>query len=387
MRDAWSMAHRVKNSEKIPGLYIHIPFCLSKCPYCDFYSSTSISAIPDFLDGLFKEMEAYRNRFHSFDTVYIGGGTPSLLTPGQLEKILIRAREKFDLIGAAEITIETNPADLSPSSLESIREIGINRINIGIQSLDESVLKFLGRRHSVEQALSALEAAKKAGFHNIGLDLIYGVPTQGLDSWLDTLKEALAFSPEHISCYQLTLEEKTPLGLRHRAGEFSLPGENLQYEFFMKTSDFLGDAGYSHYEISNFAKGQAYASRHNQKYWDHSPFLGLGPSAHSFQDNRRWWNHRSLDRYIAAINAGSLPFEETETLTMEQLRLEALYLGLRTRKGISLQDFKNQYHCDLFTEKGKMLDKLQEEGLISIQDGRLCSTATGFAVADSLSLI
>jgi oxygen-independent coproporphyrinogen-3 oxidase len=332
-------------------------------------------------------MEVYRNRFDPFDTVYIGGGTPSLLSPEQLERILIRVRENFNLISNPEITIETNPADLSRSFLESMRENGINRVNIGVQSFDEKVLNFLGRRHSVKQAISAVEALRKAGFHNIGLDLIYGVPAQDVESWLNTLKQAVVFSPEHVSCYQLTLEAKTPLGIRYRAGEFTIPGEELQYEFFMKTSEFLEDAGYIHYEVSNFARGKEHTSRHNQKYWDHSPFLGLGPAAHSFQGNQRWWNHRSLDQYLAAINAGNLPAEETETLTMEQLRLEALYLGLRTKKGISLRDFKNRYHYDLSTQKKKILAKLKEEGFISIEDGYLSPTQTGLAVADSLSLI
>jgi oxygen-independent coproporphyrinogen-3 oxidase len=375
------------NSEKTSGLYIHIPFCLSKCHYCDFYSLTSISAVPDFLDALFKEMEMYRNRFNPFDTVYIGGGTPSLLSPQQLKNILISVQKNFDLISTPEITVETNPADLDQSFLESIREIGINRINIGVQSFNEKILNFLGRRHSVKQAISAVEVSRKARFRNIGLDLIYGVPAQDIDLWLDTLKQAVDFSPEHISCYQLTLESKTLLGKRCQAGEFSLPGEELQYEFFMKTSEFLEDAGYIHYEVSNFALGTKYTSRHNQKYWDHSPYLGLGPSAHSFQSNRRWWNHHSIDRYLAAISAGNLPIEETEILTMEQLRLEALSLGLRTKKGVSLQDFENQYHYDLFTEKKEILDKLKEEGFISILDGYLYPTRNGLAIADSLSLI
>ena len=376
---------------KIPGLYIHIPFCLSKCHYCDFYSLTSISAIPAFLEALFKEMEMYHDRFNPFDSVYIGGGTPSALNPQQMEDILMSVQKNFDLISnpgiTPEITVETNPADLDRSFLESMREIGINRINIGVQSFDEKVLDFLGRRHSAKQAISAIEASRKAGFCNIGLDLIYGVPEQGIDSWLDTLKQAAAFSPEHLSCYQLTLETKTPLGKRYQAGEFSLPGEELQHEFFMKTSELLEDAGYIHYEVSNFALGTKFTSRHNQKYWDHSPYLGLGPSAHSFQYNRRWWNHPSLDQYLAAINAGNLPIEETEILMIEQLRLEALYLGLRTKKGIFLQDFKNRYHYDLFTEKKEMLDKLQEEGLISIQNGYLYPTQNGLAVVDRLALI
>ena len=376
---------------KIPGLYIHIPFCLSKCPYCDFYSSTSISSVPAFLDALFKEMEIYRGRFDSFDTVYLGGGTPSLLTPQQLEGILMSVRENFHLISGPEttpeITVETNPADLNRSFLESMRGNGINRINIGVQSFDEKMLDFLGRRHSIKQALSAIEDSRKSGFHNLGLDLIYGIPAQDMESWLNTLKQALVFSPEHISCYQLTLEAKTPLGIRCQAGEFFIPGEELQYEFFMKTSEFLEDAGYIHYEVSNFARGKEHTSRHNQKYWDHSPYLGLGPAAHSFQGNQRWWNHRSLDQYLAAINAGNSPIEATETLTMEQLRLEALYLGLRTKKGISLQDFRSQYHYDLLTEKEEILGKLKGEGFISISEGHLSPTQTGLAVADSLSLI
>jgi len=375
------------NSENIPGLYIHIPFCLSKCHYCDFYSSTSISAVPDFLKALFKEMEMYRNRFNPFDTLYIGGGTPSLLSPSQLEDILTSVRRNFDLMADPEIAVETNPADLDRSLLESIREMGINRINVGVQSFDDKVLDFLSRRHSAKQAISAIQASRKAGFENIGLDLIYGVPGQDINSWLITLKEAVAFSPEHLSCYQLTLAAKTPLGIRYQAGEFLMPGEELQYEIFVKTSEFLKDAGYIHYEVSNFARGTKYASRHNQKYWDHSPYLGLGPSAHSFQANRRWWNHRSLEQYITEINAGILPVEETEILTTEQLRLEAFYLGLRTKKGVSFHDFKTRYRYDLFAEKREILNKLQEEGFIAIRDGCIYPTQAGLAVADSLALI
>jgi oxygen-independent coproporphyrinogen-3 oxidase len=375
------------NSEKIPGLYIHIPFCLSKCSYCDFYSLTSISVVPDFLEALLKEMEMYRNRFNPFDTVYIGGGTPSLLSSQQLKDILTSIQKNFDFTSDPEMTIETNPGDLDRSLLESMRKMGINRINIGIQSFDDKVLDFLSRRHSAKQAISAIETSRRAGFENIGLDLIYGVPGQDINSWLTTLNKAVAFSPEHVSCYQLTLAAKTPLEIRYQAGKFLMPGEELQYEFFIKTSEFLEDFGYIHYEVSNFARGAKYASRHNQKYWDHSPYLGLGPSAHSFQSNRRWWNHRFLDQYLAAINAENLPVEETEILTMEQLSLEALYLGLRTKKGVSLDDFKKRYQYDLFAEKKEMLNKLREQGFISIRDGRLYPTHAGLAVADSLALI
>lgn len=370
-----------------PGLYIHIPFCRRKCPYCDFYSSTTLSAMPSFLDGLLKEMEMYRSRFPSFDTIYLGGGTPSLLSPRQLEDILIRIRENFNLLPEPEITMEANPSDLNGTFLTSLREIGINRIHIGVQSFDRSVLDFLGRRHSVQQALFSIEAVREAGFKNMGMDFIYGVPGQDLDSWLNTLRQALAFEPEHLSCYQLAFEPHTALGRRYRSGEISAFGEELQYEFFMRTSECLEGAGYIHYEISNFARRIEYASRHNQKYWDHSPYLGLGPSAHSFDGNQRWWNHRSLEQYLNAIHTGDLPIEGRESLTMEQLRLEALYLGFRTKKGIDLNDFKNRYACDLWVEKKEILRRLEGEGFVSIRHGYLSPTPRGFAIADCLALL
>lgn len=369
------------------GLYVHIPFCLNKCHYCDFYSVTSVSAAPDYLRALLKEMEMHRNRFNSFDTLYIGGGTPSLLSSRDLESILNSINACFHLLPDPEITIEANPADIDPSFLKSIRRSGINRINVGIQSFDEHVLGFLGRRHSVKQAFSAVEESRKAGFNNIGIDLIYGIPGQDINSWLNTLRQALALSPEHISCYQLTLEPNTPLGRKYKSGELTIPGEELQYQFFTRTSEFLRDAGYIHYEVSNFAREEAYRSQHNQKYWDHSPYLGLGPSAHSFLKNRRWWNHRSLDRYLALIDAGNLPVEETEVLTLKQLQLEALYLGLRTKRGVALHELKNFYDYDILTEKKKILEKLEKEGFISIENGYLHPTNSGLAIADSLSLI
>jgi oxygen-independent coproporphyrinogen-3 oxidase len=372
---------------KHPGLYIHIPFCLRKCAYCDFYSVTSISHIPDFLKALFKEMGMVWGQFPPIDTVYLGGGTPSVLSVSQLRDVLTKVQENFTLLPDTEITVEVNPGDLDPVFLKQIHTMGVNRINIGVQSFDQSVLDFLGRRHSVEQAVAGTEASREAGFENVGIDLIYGVPGQTMDPWLKTLEQALRFIPEHLSCYQLTVEERTPLGRRCKAGEVTPPGEDLQYEFFMKTSEFLEDAGYIHYEVSNFAKGLRFTSRHNQKYWDHTPYLGLGPAAHSFRNNQRWWNYRSLDQYIASIESGNPPVEGLETLTREQLRLEAFSLGLRTKKGICLQDFAHRYQCHLLSEKKTILDHLEEEGFISLEDGYLFPTRSGLAIADSLALI
>ncbi len=372
---------------KVPGLYIHIPFCISKCGYCDFYSVTPALQIPDFLEALFKEMEMYRDRFEAFDTVYLGGGTPSVLRPEQLETILARLRENFTLLPDSEITFETNPADLDQDYLESIRDIGINRLNIGVQSFDQEILRFLGRRHSRNQAFSAIKWSREVGFTNLGLDLIYGVPGQAISSWLETLRHALTFKPEHLSCYQLTVEPQTPLGARYKKGDIVLPDENLQHEFFVKTAETLKEAGYVHYEVSNFAREGRFASRHNQKYWDHTPYLGLGPSAHSFLGHQRWWNHRSLERYVAAFQSGTSPVEGTEILTIDQLRLEALYLGLRTKKGIHLQDYATRYACDLLASKSDMLTKLREEGFLSVENGYLQPTRAGLLMADSLALI
>ncbi|MCJ7547418.1 MAG: radical SAM family heme chaperone HemW [Deltaproteobacteria bacterium] len=372
---------------KTAGLYIHIPFCLSKCPYCDFYSVSSLSMLPAFLETLFQEMELYRGRIGPCDTVYIGGGTPSLLNPSQLEAILKRVRENFRLLPNAEITLETNPADLDQAALASIRAMGINRLTIGCQSFDQAILTFLGRRHSADQAVNAIEAARSAGFANIGLDLIYGIPGQEMEAWMDTVRRALSFAPAHLSCYQLTVEPETLLGISFRQGAFSLPDEILQYDFFIKTAEMLEDAGYVHYEVSNFARDMTLASRHNQKYWDHTPYLGLGPSAHSFAANQRWWNYQSVDRYITALKSGHLPVEASEGLTMEQLQLEALYLGLRTKRGIHLKGYAARYCLDLLARKGDRLTTLQDEGLIAIEDGHLYPTRAGLAVADSLALI
>jgi oxygen-independent coproporphyrinogen-3 oxidase len=332
-------------------------------------------------------MEWVDDAWGPFDTVYIGGGTPSLLSLHQLESILNAVKKKFLLFPDAEITLEANPGDLNLTYLEGLQSLGINRLNIGVQSFDQKTLEFLGRRHSVKQAVSSIESSRRAGFQNLGLDLIYAVPGQDLDSWEQTVNRALTFLPEHLSCYQLTLEDRTSLGQRYRRGEFQLPGEDLQYDFFMKTSEWLEGSGYLHYEVSNFARSPVLTSRHNQKYWNHTPYLGLGPAAHSFKDSERWWNHASLDLYFSEIAKGRSPVDKKEHLTIEQLQLEALFLGLRTRKGICLPDFDRRYCSDLLVEKKEIISNLEREGLLYVQNGCLIPTRAGLAVADSLALI
>jgi oxygen-independent coproporphyrinogen-3 oxidase len=373
---------------KNPGLYLHIPFCRTKCSYCSFYSQTDVSLIPDFIEALGKEMEMAGGAFSSsFDTVYIGGGTPSLLSPRQIEKILAEIEKSFCLSRETEFTLEANPGDLDLPFLRSLKNLGINRLNLGVQSFDAQTLNFLGRRHTVEEAIHSVDAAREAGFDHMGLDLIYGVPGQSLGLWRDTLSRAVAFSPEHLSCYQLTLEDDTPLAESCRRGDFFPRGEDELFQFFLTTSETLENSGFIHYEVSNFARGPEYASRHNQKYWDHTPYLGLGPSAHSFSGSARWWNTRSLNDYLKALQSGTLPIEGKEILTREQLRMEAWFLALRTRKGVHIGEFSARYGEDFLSSNSLILRTMQEQGHLLLEDGHLRPTRTGLALADSLARI
>jgi oxygen-independent coproporphyrinogen III oxidase len=384
------------------GFYIHIPFCLTKCPYCGFFSVVQPGSVDAFIPALLEELklvatqnpplpggerDGVRAGSWTFDTVYFGGGTPSLLMPEHLEIMLKQTNRYFNLTNQPEITFEINPGDAALGYFQRLFDLGINRLNLGVQSFDENTLKFLGRRHNVGQVRMAIEHARKAGFKNIGLDLIYGIPGQSMESWLETLNSAILFSPEHLSCYELTIEENTPFALEVKKGVFSLPGEEGQRDFFIRTSEWLEAKGYIHYEVSNFAREEEHLSRHNQKYWDHTPYLGLGPSAHSFSGARRWWNYHSVEKYIAAIANGNLPIKSFEDLTLEQRMLEEIYFGMRTRKGIDLKRFQTAFQVNLETEKGKTLSLLKEEGLITIQNGVLSPTLRGLAVADRLALL
>jgi len=369
------------------GLYIHIPFCLSKCGYCSFYSTSSTHLIPEFTKAISHEMAFYKFCFPSFDTIYLGGGTPSLLSFQQIDDILTAVNRNFDIDRQAEITIEVNPGDVSLEYVQLLRKLGINRLNIGIQSFDDAILKFLGRRHTAREARSAMDAARQTGFDNIGIDLIYGVSGQDIDFWKQTLKEALSFFPEHLSCYQLSLDEKTPLYKQYKKEGLKLTVENEALDFFMTTSQILTDAGYIHYEVSNFARTDSLKSRHNMKYWRHTPYLGLGPAAHSFADQIRWWNKAAVSIYLKDISKGKKPVEKSEQLSTEQFALEALFLGMRTKDGVNLKQYKVCYGSDLLFEKRPIIDELIKNNLVELQNGSLRPTLAGMAVADSLALI
>ncbi len=369
------------------GLYIHVPFCLSKCGYCSFYSISSVHLIPEFIKAVVGEMAFYKSYFSSFDTIYIGGGTPSLLSVQQIDDILKAVNNNFNIDQHSEITMEVNPGDVSLEYFQQLRKLGINRLNIGIQSFDDQILKFLGRRHTSKQAVFAFDAARKADFDNIGIDLIYGVSGQDIGDWKQTLKETLSFFPEHLSCYQLSLDEKTPLYKQYKNEGLKLSAENEALDFFMTTSQILTDAGYVHYEVSNFTRTDSLKSRHNMKYWNHTPYLGLGPAAHSFLDSKRWWNKAGVKTYLNAVGEGKNPVNKSEQLSKEQLALEALFLGMRTKDGINLEQHKACFGSDLMAEKRLIIKELIKNNLVELKNGFLYPTLAGMAVADSLALI
>jgi oxygen-independent coproporphyrinogen III oxidase len=374
-------------SSKQAGLYIHIPFCLSKCGYCSFYSIKSINLIPEYIAALKKEIKYYRKVFSSFDTVYIGGGTPSLLTPLQLSDIIAAINKHYKIDTHAEITIEVNPGDVSAEYFQALRSLGINRLNIGIQSFDNKILKFLGRRHSDKEAIAAIDAARQVGFNNLGLDLIYGVHGVSIKSWKNTLRKVVSFAPEHISCYQLSLDDRTSLYKKYSLNGWMFLNEDTDFKLFLATTKVLENAGYIQYEVSNFARSAKLQSRHNMKYWQHVPYLGLGAAANSFLDNKRWWNKAAVKTYLKEIACGKMPVEEEETLSEEQLQLESLFLGLRTRAGIDLKRYKTIYGVDLLMDKKTIIDALVKNNLVELKNGFLRPTRAGMAVADSLALI
>ena len=363
-----------------PGLYIHVPFCRSKCPYCAFYSLPSPSLIPIWLEGLKKEMVMYQGVFDPFDTLYVGGGTPTCLGEEVLTDLMGHILSRFDFTRDPELTVEANPRDLTEAKIAILKNSGFNRVNVGIQSFDNRVLSFLGRRHRVEDGTQALKRLRYAGFENMGIDLIYGIRVQGLKGWLKTLDAAVSFHPEHISCYELTIEQKTVFGRLCDRGQLNPVSESEAEEYFTATSEYLEDLGYVHYEISNFARKGRYRSRHNLKYWRHVPYLGLGPSAHSFHRNRRWWNLRSIRKYCAALSEGRPPVEASEDLSREQLLMETLALGLRTMDGVDMAALRD------LPGTGKTVSELKESGHVRVIDGRLIPTTKGFLVADQIPL-
>ncbi|MCB2149675.1 MAG: radical SAM family heme chaperone HemW [Deltaproteobacteria bacterium] len=364
------------------GLYIHVPFCRAKCPYCDFYSVTDRSLIPEYTAALLAELNMLRNRVPRADTVYFGGGTPSVLFPLQVAQILEGLHACFSLTPDVETTLEVNPGTVDKAALAAYREAGISRLNIGLQSIDDQTLAFLGRIHTAKKGIDTYRWAREVGFDNVGLDLIYGVPGQTRSRWEGEMAEVVQLAPDHLSCYTLTIEPGTPMAKKVENGLVHPLEEQTAGELFSATAQYLNRRGYRQYEISNFARiaeGDTTdrRSRHNRKYWTFAPYLGFGPAAHSFLDNTRWWNHRSLDDYLADLKAGKRPVAGTEMLTREQQMMEFIYLGLRQTDGIDTVDFASRFMADFADHFEPEVTRLLNEGLVERLSGRVRLTTRG----------
>lgn len=336
--------------------------------------------IPQWLEALEQEIMFYKDKFHSFDTIYFGGGTPSLLDIDIIERILITLKSEYNFREDIEITLEANPCDMTAEKIEGIKSLGINRINLGVQSFNDDELIFLGRKHCSADSERVLNYLRNSGFDNIGIDLIYGLKGQTLEAWQKTLDQALGFSPEHLSCYQLTIEGKTVFNAMKKRGILDDLTEDEAESFFLKTAGFLEKNDYIHYEVSNFAKSPGCQSRHNIKYWNRTPYLGLGPSAHSFDGRKRWWNYRSIRKYRSSLKNGKYPVESFEILTGEQEMLETVALGLRTADGINLDILS------ISPESLQKVKKLESSGYLKVESKRAVPTKKGQLVADQLPL-
>jgi oxygen-independent coproporphyrinogen-3 oxidase len=362
-----------------PGLYIHVPFCSAKCRYCDFYSLKAPQLIPTYLQALSREADGYAAEWKQpFNTLYLGGGTPTQLSENDLQN-LFESTTTFSFAPDTEITIEANPENISLEKIQTLKALGVNRISLGVQSLDDHELKFLGRRHTAQQALDSVEIIKSAGMDKISLDLIYGLPGQTTKAWQRTLERIAALEPDHLSCYMLTVEQGTALYRDFETGRVTGLGEETARDLFFLTSRFLSDYGYDHYEVSNFAHGPENRSRHNCKYWFGAEYLGLGPAAHSFQNEKRWWNVRSIRRWAKKLAEGEFPFDGQEQLTQEQRRIETIFLGLRTRQGIPRKILSESHEAETLVEQWV------EAGLAKPHGKRIALTLDGMVISDALA--
>jgi oxygen-independent coproporphyrinogen-3 oxidase len=384
-----------------PGLYLHVPFCSSICPYCDFaVVHASSPARARFATRLGEEAALAAPAWNDprpFDTVYFGGGTPSQLAAEDLAYVLEACRTRLPFAKAPPwVFLEANPEDVTPGACRQWRDLGVRTLSLGVQSFSDEALRFLGRRHTGREAQAAVATARSAGFDTVSVDLIYGLRGQTAQDWRRDLAAAVALQPEHLSCYQLTIHPRTRFGVQAKHGQLTELPEDEQAALFDLTHRFLADAGFSAYEVSNFARSVAHWSLHNRKYWDHTPYLGLGPSAHSLAAKdaaspaRRWWNERGTARWERRLAAGQRPVEGQELLGPKELAEEALLLGLRTPAGIDLERFRARHGVDLLATNDALVARLVDEGRVTVRldpEGgrRLAPTLAGLAVADGLA--
>jgi oxygen-independent coproporphyrinogen-3 oxidase len=357
------------------GLYVHVPFCLTRCGYCDFNAYAGLDHLAGrYVRALAREADLYAGEWGPFSTVFLGGGTPTTLPPGEMANLLDHLRTTFGFTNDVELTVEANPDTVDRAYLEAILDGGVTRLSMGLQSFDPGVLLALERIHTPEAAVTAFDAAREAGFDDVNLDLIYGANGESLGSWRRTLERTIALGPDHVSAYALTIEEATPLGRKVTAGLQPPPDPDLQADMFALACDLLGAAGYEHYEISNWAK-PGHTCRHNLVYWRRDPYLGLGAGAHSHRDGRRWWNVRPPQQYLETVEERRRPVGGEEHLTPGDRRLEDVYLRLRTTEGLPTDDVDPA-----------AAQTYLDEGLLDRRDGHYVLTERGMFLANDLAL-
>lgn len=383
------------------GLYIHIPFCESRCIYCGFYSTTSLSLRDTYVDALCHEMQLRKNEVaEPLHTIYLGGGTPSQLTGEQLQKLFRSIAESFPYIAEAEITMECNPDDVTPSFCEALRQLPVNRISMGAQSFSDERLRFLHRRHTAQEVRTAVQRLRHTGISNISIDLMFGFPGETLEDWMRDIDEALLLQVEHISAYSLMIEEDTPLyHMMHskakKSSEADIPeyadtpqplqeiDEELSRMMYETLIDRLTSVGYVHYEISNFAKPD-YQSRHNSSYWHEVPYIGVGAAAHSYNGTTRSWNLDNLLSYIHAINKNSLP-STAEFLDLDTRFNDLITTALRTSEGINIQQLRETYGEKIYHDFMQEVQKKVRLGLMHLTEGgQAAITRKGIFISDDI---
>jgi len=367
------------------GLYIHIPFCRQACRYCDFYFTVSHHYQDQFTEALLKELELRipeQEEGERLGTLYLGGGTPSLLRPGNLKRIVEKVRSSYGFYEGPEISIECNPDDVDSAQMGMLRELGFNRISMGIQSFRDEDLKLMRRSHNAEQGSRAVYEAAAAGFDNITVDLIYGIPGQSVTHWQENIKKVLELPVKHISAYHLTFEAGTVFDHWRKKGRISPVPEGESVEMYHMLREELSGAGFEHYEISNFAL-EGWRSRHNQLYWSGRPYLGFGPSAHSFRGNRRHWNVASLKQYMKSLEEGS-PVSEMEELSEKEQYHDYLITSLRTCEGVDLSLIKDRFGESVRKDFTKTSKKFLDDGLLIEKGERVAIDPHGWLLADHI---
>ncbi len=366
------------------GIYLHIPFCNTKCIYCDFYSITDHSRKNELIDCLIKEIRDKSSslKVKQFDTIFFGGGTPSLLSYDDFSRIFDALYSSLPISGNSEITIEANPGTLNANKLKEFKKLPINRISFGVQSFIDSELKFLTRIHSAEQADSSIKSAQDTGFDNISLDLIFALPDQQIENWQYSLEKACELNTQHISAYSLIYEEGTKLFDLFNMKKVKKAGEEKERELFDFTMDYLGKNGFVQYEISNYAK-DGLECRHNLKYWNRKEYIGFGPSAASFIDNKRWVNVKNITEYINRITSDGCTYDLFETIDEQTSVYEYIFLGLRS-KGINFKEFSRIYNFDFEKKYSEACSILLKNSLAEKTDSSFKLTQKGYAVCDEI---